>query len=378
MSDERDPVHQAIDRWATKGLLDEALADALRDEVDETSGAGSARASQYVLAATGAAVLVIAGGVFVQWAWPLLTSTARAAMLVVGGVALYLWGSRAVGRFRWRPAGYLMQMAGLALFLVAQAAAGGDWSTPRTVPAMVLTTAGLIFALAAAARGFGRDPVMPAAHVAFGLAYLGFFLDRTLGFGKEAVVWTLDGVVAVLVLLLLPAVRREIREPGGGWALNAFLVAMHAAFVLVAWTTFDILSWDDGAVVALDVWLAAMVALTVWGIQVLSPGLRRLRFERQLAYLALVWIVLGFWTAFEVLNAGQFGSLVLVGGAGVAGFLYADRLGSVALMRTAAFSFILALWVWAWDLAGALGGVAALVVTGGLLFWLSGRRGRED
>ena len=49
--------------------------------------------------------------------------------------------------------------------------------------------------------------------------------------------------------------------------------------------------------------------------------------------LGLVWIVLGFWTAFEVLDAGQFGSLFLVGGAGVAGFLYADRLGSVALMR---------------------------------------------
>ena len=66
-------VFEAIRRWEEKGLLDSDLADRLKAEVDESSAAGTQRLFQYVLAATGAVILLIAGGVFLDWAWPLMT-----------------------------------------------------------------------------------------------------------------------------------------------------------------------------------------------------------------------------------------------------------------------------------------------------------------
>jgi hypothetical protein len=44
-------------------------------------------------------------------------------------------------------------------------------------------------------------------------------------------------------------------------------------------------------------------------------------------------------------------------------------------MGIATLAFIVPLWYWAVDRAGALGAVAALIATAGILFWVSGRIG---
>lgn len=377
MSAERDPVHDAIDRWQEKGLVDAATADTLRDEVDRDTEAASRRSSQYVLAATAAVVLVIASAIFVDWAWPRLDLTTRVGLLVGVGVGLHLWGSRVEVRFAWKPAGYLMQVAGLAVVLVALPYSESAWSD-RSVPALALGVGGLAFAMLSAVRAMARNPVMPAAHVAFGLLYLGFFLDRGLGLSEAQVVWTLDGALLVLTAVLVRILSRDRDGQAHPWALNAMVAALYTGFVLISWTTFGLLHWNDAAVVAVDVWFGVLVALNVWGIHGAPPGLRRAWFGRHLAYLCLIWIPLGFWTADEVLGGGAFGWLVLVGGAGVAAFVYATRQGMGALMRSGALAFIVAVWVWAVDQAGAMGAVLALALTAGLLFWLSGRTAPLD
>jgi hypothetical protein len=92
----------------------------------------------------------------------------------------------------------------------------------------------------------------------------------------------------------------------------------------------------------------------------------------------LAWIVLGFVTALEALDGPPELPLLLVGGAGVAAFAYAHdrRQASLrALMAAAALAFIAPIWYWGVERGGALGAVAALVVTAAVLFWMSGRIG---
>ena len=86
-----------------------------------------------------------------------------------------------------------------------------------------------------------------------------------------------------------------------------------------------------------------------------------------LAYLVLMWIPFGFTTALWTLDGGSGLALVLVGGAGVMGFLYARRFGLRELMTTSMLAFIIALWVWAVDQGGVLGAIVALAATAGIL-----------
>jgi hypothetical protein len=155
-------------------------------------------------------------------------------------------------------------------------------------------------------------------------------------------------------------------------------MSMFAGFVLVAWTSIEVLDLSDGTMYPLDAWLGLAVALTLWGIHRGPAGLKREWFGRFLAYLALLWIPFGFVTAFETLDGPAELALLFVGGAGVAGFVYGNSEGLRSLMGVATLSFVLALWVWAIDRGGALGAVAALVATAGLLFWVSGRTGEAD
>lgn len=186
---------------------------------------------------------------------------------------------------------------------------------------------------------------------------------------------------AVLLVGILSLVRLLVRDPEGRqhpWVLNAFVMAMLEGFVMVSLTAFGPLDLSDEGPYALDFWLALTVALTLWGIHRGPEGLRREWFGRLLAYLLLMWIPLGFWTAFETLNGPPEMALLLVGGAGVAGFVYGDSEGIRQLMGVAAVAFVLPVWWWAVDRGGALGAIAALVGTAALLFWVSSRTGGPE
>lgn len=377
MSRDTDSVLAAIDRWAAEGLIDEGVAQKLRADTVREARAGTRRLSQYLLAATGGVVLLIAGGVFLDWAWPVLSRGARSLLLATGGIGVLAVGVRLEAARRWRPASYLMQTSGLGLLLGAFIYSEGAWSD-ASAGGIAVGVLSLAAPIVLAPRAMRRNVVMPAVHLAMGLAFLAVFLDRATPLSGDAIVWLLDAVLLAAVLVLL---RLLAGDPGGArhpWALNAFVMALLAGFVLVATTALGPLDLSENAVWPLDLWLALSAGLTLWGIHRGPASLSREWLGRALALQLCMWILFGFYTALEALDGPPELPLLLVGGAGVAAFAYASAQELRSLMGAAALAFIAPLWYWAVDRGGALGAVAALAATAGLLFWLSGRSGPAD
>ncbi len=373
MSREGREVHEAIDRWEQKGLIDGGLAGTLRAEAAEARSAGTARYGQYILAGTGAAVLLIAAGVFLDWSWPLMSRSVRSGVLALAGVLTHLAGVWLEDRRRWRPAAYLLQTAALGLLLFAAVYSEGAWAD-RTPGGIVVGVLSLLVPLVLAPRSMRRNVVMPAVHFCAALAFLSLFLDRTLSLDDEQIVWTLD---AVLVASSLALVGLVSRDPGGEhhpWALNAFATSMLAGFVLVGLTGAGPLSLGDDIVIPLDLWLFLVVALTLWGIHRAPVGLRRDWFADLLAACIAAWVPLGLFTV-DALHAPPEMALVLVSGGGALGLLYGSRQGARRVLTVSAVAFIAGIWYWAVDRGGALGAALALVATAALLFWISGRSG---
>ncbi len=378
MSRDADALHAAIDRWERDGLIDGFVAATLRADVTKEARAGTRRVSQYVLAATGGAVLLIAAGVFVDWAWPLLGSGARSFLLAAAGVAVVVLGVSLEGRTqRWRPAAYLLQTSGLGLLLAAFIYSERAWAD-ATDGGLVAGILSLIVPIVLTPRAMRRNVVMPAVHLAMGLAFLAVFLDRAVHLSGDETVWVLDAVLAVAILVLARSLARDPAGERHPWAVNAFVMAMVAGFVLVTLTGLGPLSLREAAVWPLDVWLAMTAALAVWGMERGPASLRRKWLGSVLAGLLLAWIGLGFFTALEALDGPAELPLLLVGGVGVVAFVYANGAGLRALMSAGALAFILPLWYWGVERGGALGAVAALAATAGILFWVSGRIGPPE
>jgi hypothetical protein len=377
MSRETDLILQAIDRWESAGLVDLETARKLREETAREAGAGTRRLSQYVLAVTGGAVLLIAGGVFLDWAWPLLGRAARSTLLAAAGIGVVAGAVRLEGSRRWRPASYLMQTSGLGLLLAAFVYSEAAWPD-LSVGGFVAGLLSLAVPIVLAPRAMRRNSVMPAVHLAMGIAFLGIFLDRATPLSEDAIAWALDAVLLGAIFVLLRVLADDPDGERHPWALNAFVMAMLAGFVLVSLTAIGPLDLSEEAIWPLDLWLGITVALAVWGVERGPAGLSRVWLDKILAWLLVAWIVFGFFTALEALDGPPELPLLLVGGAGVVAFMYANAKGFRGLMGAAALAFIVPLWYWAVDRGGALGAVAALAATAGVLFWLSGRTGRAD
>ncbi|GMV03797.1 MAG: hypothetical protein AMXMBFR53_00790 [Gemmatimonadota bacterium] len=375
MSQVSRPVFEAIERWQAKSLITDELAERLRGEVVEASEAGTARMSQYLVAATGAVVLLIASGVFLDWAWPRMDDAMRTAFLLAVGLGVHLWGARLETVRRWIPAALLMQTAGLGLLMVAFVYSEEAWADV-SAGGIATGIGALLVPFALAPRSFRANAVMPAVHLCFALGFIAVFLDRATPLVGDTIIWVLDGVLLVASAVMVAVLRRD---PGGTrhpWALNAFVAAVYAAAVLVFVTAAEALTLGDDVAYALDLWLFLVAGLTLWGIHRSPPGLRKDWFEDQLAYCVLLWIPLGFFTAMEAMDGTEDLALVMVGSGAVAGFAYALRYRVRRVLVTSALAFIAAVWVWAAERGGALGAVAGLAFAAGLLFWLSGRVGR--
>jgi hypothetical protein len=298
-------------------------------------------------------------------------------VLTLTGLGALAAGILFEGRFRWRPAAYLLQTAGLILVLVAYDYSGRIWPEP-TLTSSVLGFLGLATPIVLAPLSIRRNVVMPAVHLAVGLAFLGVFLDRATTWSYPTRVWLMDAALLGAVVLLLVGLRRDPDGEEHPWVLNAFVTAMGAGFVLVAITVFDVLSMSESGMLAVDAWLGLAVLLTLLGLRRAPPGAERGWLARLLALECLAWIPLGLFTAFETFDGPPEGGLLLVGGVGVLAFRYADRYELRALMGVSALAFVVPVWWWAVERGGALGGVLALAATAGLLFWASGRRGRDE
>jgi hypothetical protein len=273
---------------------------------------------------------------------------------------------------RWRAASYLLQITGLLILLFTYGYSEQAWPE-ATAGALVVGLLALVTPLVAAPRSFlRRDPVMPAAHLALGLAFFATFLWRGLGLSADLIIWVLDGVLAVLALLLVREMAQARDAEDSGWALNAFVTALYAGFVLVALTGLGPLDLETSSVYPMDVWLFGMVALTLWGIHAAPPWLQRGWYERQLAFAVLVSIPL----AFESLDGAPTEVRALaVAGIGAIALRYAIRQGARTTLFTSCFAIIVAAWYFGLDRGGAIGVVLSLAASAALLFWISTRVG---
>ena len=86
MSRDADAILRAIERWLDAGLVDDLTAAKLRADVAREASAGTRTMSQYIVAITAGTVLLIAAGVFLDWAWPRIGDGARSFALAAAGV----------------------------------------------------------------------------------------------------------------------------------------------------------------------------------------------------------------------------------------------------------------------------------------------------
>ncbi len=377
MSIRQNAVLEAIERWTTASIIDQETADRLRSAESKHDLAATARISQYVLATSGAAVLLIAGGVFLEWAWPALDDVGRTITLAGTGVAVTAGGITLEVRGRWAPSSFALQLAGLGLLLTAYVWSERAWAD-QSLQATIFGGSALVAPAALVWRSIkSRNALLPGIHFAAGLGFLAIFLDRSTPLSGDSIIWVLDGVLLLATMILGRLLSAGPEYGGKDWALNAFITSMGAGFVLVTLTATGPLGMED-PMLALDAWWALAVGLTVCGLAVETTPADRGGLQYLLALEVLGWIPLGMATARETLNQGPGLATLMVSGVAIAAYLYADRSGYTPVLAAAAIAFVLPIWAWAVEAGGATGGIAALTLTAGVLFWAAGRRGSAE
>jgi len=373
----QNAVLEAIERWTTASIIDQETADRLRSAESKHDLAVTARISQYVLATSGAAVLLIAGGVFLEWAWPALDDVSRTITLAGTGVAVTAGGITLEVRGRWAPSSFALQLAGVGLLLTAYVWSERAWAD-QSLQAMIFGGSALVAPAALVWRSIkSRNALLPGIHFAAGLGFLAIFLDRSTPLSGDSIIWVLDAVLVLATMILGRLLSAGPEYGGKDWALNAFITSMGAGFVLVTLTATGPLGMED-PMLALDAWWALAVGLTVCGLAVETAPADRDGLQYLLALEVLGWIPLGMATARESLNQGPGLATLMVSGVAIAAYLYADRSGYTPVLAAAAIAFVLPIWAWAVEAGGATGGIAALTLTAGVLFWAAGRRGSAE
>ena len=244
-------VQSAIKRWAEKGMVSAEQAQTLHDETVEHASESGRRWSQFIVAGTGAVVLVIAAGTFLEWAWPLMGPGWQSCVLGLAGVCAYLVGVRVEGLGRWGPVGYFLQMAGPVTLLMALGYSANAWpdGSQGGIAVGIIALAVPPVTLVHAVR---RNTVMPAVHATLGFIFIGMFFERAMDLTMENIVWILDGVLVTSFALLAVGLWRTRGEDLGQWFLNAFVACLYVGMVLIPMTTTLPLEMEDNTVTAYD------------------------------------------------------------------------------------------------------------------------------
>jgi hypothetical protein len=367
-----NPVLRALARWVQKGLLTEETAQTLIAESEEDSRREGQRWTQFALAATGGAILIIAGATFLAWAWPEMGYGGQSVSLGIVGALIVALGVRLLGPPQLIPVAYLLQLSGPFLLLMALAYSENAWAdrTPGGVVAGVLSL-GLPFVLVILA--LRKDPVLGALQAALSFLFFFLFLDRALGLDLRTSLWVMDGIGLVGLAWLAYRLRDAQGPP---WVLNTFFAVLYAS-LLLAFFTGDIL-WDleEFVIIPIDIWLLAVAGISLWALQEGIPvHLQTDWYERQLAYCIIMAIPCGFVTTLDAMKAGPNLAAVTVAGIGVLGLWFSVPRRVRSVLIASCLALLVAAWYYGAEKAGALGAVLALTLMAGVLFWAASRLG---
>lgn len=367
------PVVQAIERWHEKGLIGPETAEVLHSEAITHEASAGSRRVQYAIAIAAAIITVIAALTAISWVWGDLSDGSQTLILSSAAVGLILLGLLLESRPSKQPPSYLLQMAGLVLGVIATLHGYDAWTTPWA-PRLV-TGLGLALPLSLLPLTVRRNPVMPAATIAFVFGSLGIFLSAGLQIETDTAIWILDAVVVATVFSLVMILRRG---PHRDWIVGMLITGLLSGLVLTIITALGPLEMGERAYLPVDAWYLFLIALTLWSIHRAPDAYRRDWFPHLLAFLTLVAIPLCVWTFFEgiieewtavALAEGVVGSLALWHGLG-----HDFR----TVIYTGCATVVVGAWTFGVSESGALGGSLALAFTALLLFWISGRIGQTE
>lgn len=367
-------VFRALSRWEEKGLLSTEVAGSLRSEVEGEIRGQSRKWSQYLLAATGGAVLIVAGGTFLAWAWPEMGFAGQSVTLAVIGLLAIGLAMRFPKEGRWIPVAHLLQVAGSVLVLMALFYSEKAWAD-GTPGGWVVGLVGLVLPAILFWRALREPGVLAALHAALGFLFLYAFLDRAFGPGEETILWILDGVMVAALAVL----AYRLRNPGvPKWALGVFWALLFSTLVLIVASAGIIWDMEDSTIFPMDAWLLIVVGLSCWGLQESTPQhLRRDWYEHLLALSVLLGIAFGFVTTLEALETGPTVAALSVGSVGGLGLWFSLPRGAKSVLSASCLALLIAAWYWGAEMSGALGAVLALVVVSAGLFWGASIIGRQ-
>jgi hypothetical protein len=369
------PVLRALRRWEGKGLLDTGVAAVLREEFEEEIRGESRKWSQYLLATTGGAVLVVAASTFLAWAWPEMGYAGQSVTLAVIGFLVLGLGLRLTDQGKWIPVAYLLQVAGSVLIFMAFIHSEKAWSD-GTVGGWGVGLLGLFLPLALFWRATRAHGVLAALQAALLFLFWFVFLDRALGLAQESVLWVLDGVM----LLWLGILAVQLRRPAvPRWVLDVFLGLIYGTVVLLAISADVLWSMEENTIYLLDAWLLLVATLSLWGLSDNAPRhLQRDWYEHQLALCVLIGIPFAFVTMLETLDTGPTPAALVVAAIGVLGLWYGLPKGARTVVLASCLALLISAWYWGAEMSGALGAVLALALVSVVLFWGATRIGRHQ
>jgi len=366
-------VRRALLRWEGKGLLDPGTLEVLRREAEEEARKEGRRWFQYLLAVTGGAVLLVAGGTFLAWVWPDLGVAGQSVTLAILGLVILVLGVRLPKTGRMAPVAYLLQLAGTVLVIMALIHSEEAWvdGSPGgwVVGIVGLGMPAVLFSIAVRDHG-----ILAGLQAALSFLFLFIFLDRALAFSEETILWILDGLM--LVALGVLAVR--LRDPGvPRWVLTVFLTLLLSAIILIAISSEILWNLEAETIYPMDLWLLTVAGLCLWGMQETTPPhLRRDWYEYLLALCILLGIGFAFVTTLETLETGPTAAALTVAVLGLLSLWYSLPRGIKSVAASACAALLISAWYWGAEMSGALGAVLALVVVSVILFWGATRIGR--
>jgi len=372
MADLHGMVSGAIERWRSKGLIDEATSQALITETREYSAARSRSRARYVIAAVAAVLVVIAAARFVDQVFPLLTVEWRTLITAAAGLILHAVGIRIGVGERVKAVGILMQLGGMWILLVAGFTSEEIWA-PGTLEGVLVGVSALAVAVASAPISLRQGEFVPGLTLPFSFIFLWLFLHRALNLEPVTGLWILDIVMLVLLVVL---VRRLVGRPDGKgerWVLFATASAAYATFALIIFTASE-MDAGDAIFYPLDIWWGILVGLSWTGWRKKVAGYEGW-YEGQLTLLIIIGTVLTWATLASPLGMDESVYSIWAGLGAAAVLILALRVDSILMLGASAVCLAINSWIWAVtaDEAGSV--VVALLLSAGLLFWVATRVG---